>query len=165
MIASRPDDHRNRDLASQPRKSHAWRLALAVVLILIGIVGIFAICFPAQFKQQLEVSVLRQPTPYTQLFFSTPTALPQKLEVNHVNKFSFTVINNQGRSGTYRYTVTITGGKLQKVASQGSFVLGDSQSVTRIVGVVPKSRGTQYLIKVTLSGTADFIQFYSKTAK
>lgn len=165
MIASRPDDHRNRALAPQPPKRHAWRLALAVVLIVIGIIGIFAICFPTQFKQQLEVSVLRQPTPYTQLFFSDPTALPQKLEVDRVSRFSFTVINNQGRSGTYRYTVTITGGKLQKLASQGSFTLGDSQSVTRTVGVVPTSRGTQYLIKVTLSGTPDVLQFYSTTAK
>ncbi len=165
MIASRPDDHRNRDLAPQPPKRTAWRLALAVVLILIGIVGILAICFPAQFKQQLEVSVLRQPTPYTQLFFSDPAALPQKLEIDRVNKFSFTVVNNQGRSGTYGYTVTITDGKLHKVASQGTFTLGDSQSLTRTVGVEPTARGTQYLIRVTLSGTTDLIQFYSKTSK
>jgi hypothetical protein len=165
MIESRPDDHRNRALAPQPPKRPAWRLALAVVLVLIGIVGIFAICFPVQFKQQLEVSVLRQPTPYTQLFFSDSAALPQKLELGRVNNFSFTVVNNQGHSGTYRYTVTITGGKLHKLASQGTFTLGDSQSLTRTVGVVPTARGTQYLIKVTLSGTPDLIQFYGTTPK
>jgi hypothetical protein len=166
MIASRPDDDSwNRAPAPQPPNKPAWRIAAAVVLILIGILGLFAIFFPTQFKHQLDISVLRQPTSYTQLFFGDPAALPKKLEVDSVNKFSFTVINNQGHSAIYHYTVTITGAKVQKVAGQGSFTLGDSRSITRTVGVVPTARGIQYLVKVTLSGTADFIQFYSNTPK
>jgi hypothetical protein len=163
MIAPRPADRRDRTPAPQPSNKPPWRFAIAAVLALVGVIGIFAICFPAQFKHQLEISVLRQPTPYTQLFFGDPTALPKKLEVNRVNKFSFTVVNNQGHSATYHYTVTIGGAKPPKVADEGSFAIGDGQSVTRTVGVVPASGKTQYLIKVTLSGTVDFIQFYGNT--
>jgi hypothetical protein len=183
MISPRPDDRWNRAPAPQPNpapapqrnrapapppsppKKPAWQFALAAVLALIGIVGLLAVCFPTQFKHQLDISVFRQSTPYTQLFFSDPTTLPKKLEVGHPNKFSFTVINDQGHSATYHYTVTITGAKLQKVTSAGSFTLGDSQSITRTVTVVPTAKKTQYLIKVTLSGTVDFIQFYGDTPK
>jgi len=166
MITPRPDDRRTRAPAPpSPPNKPPWRFALTATLILIGIAGVLAICFPAQVKHQLEISVFRQPTPYTQLFFSNPTALPKKLEVGHQNKFSFTVVNDQGNSKAYRYTVTVTGGKLQKAAGAGTFTLGDGQSITRTVGVVPTSRGAQYLIKVALSGTADVIQFYSDTPK
>jgi hypothetical protein len=172
MITPRPDDRWNRASAQQSRtptplpespKRPAWQFAVAAVLTLIGIAGLLAIFFPVQFNHQLDISVFRQPTPYTQLFFSDPTTLPKKLEVGHANKFSFTVVNDQGHPATYRYIVTITGAKLQKVASQGSFTLGDSQSITRTVAVVPTARKTQYLVKVMLSGTVDFIQFYGDT--
>jgi hypothetical protein len=173
MITPRPDDRWNRVPAPQrsrtpapppqPPKKPAWQFVVAAVLMLIGIVGLLAIIFPTQFKHQLDISVFRQPTPYTQLFFSDPTTLSKKLEVGHANKFSFTVVNDQGHPATYRYIVTITGAKLQKVASQGSFALGDSQSITRTVEVVPIARKTQYLVKVTLSGTVEFIQFYGDT--
>src|ERR1700743_1493779 len=112
MIAPRPDDRRTRAPAPQSPDKPPWRFALAAVLTLIGIVGLLAIGFPAQFKHQLEISVFRQPTQYTQLFFSDPTALPKKLEVNRQNKFSFTVVNDQGHSATYHYTVTIAVAKL-----------------------------------------------------
>jgi len=167
MIAPRPDDRRTRAPAPPPSSTSKppWRFALTAALILIGIAGALAVFFPAQVKHQLEISVFRQPTPYTQLFFSNPTALPEKLEVGHPNKFSFTVVNDQGSSEAYRYTVTVTGGKLQRAASAGTFTLNDGQSVTRTSEIVPMSRGAKYLIKVTLSGTTDFIQFYGDTPK
>lgn len=136
-----------------------------VVLILVGILGIFAVAFPDQFRHQLEISVVRQPTPYTQLFFSDPAALPKKLTVGHANKFSFTIINNEGHSQTYHYTVTVTHAKSRTVASEGSLTLGDQQSSTQTVAVKPASRGSQYLIEVALSGTSDLIQFYGDTPK
>lgn len=163
MIAPRPGERRNLAPAPQRPNRPPWSIAAATVLILIGIVGIWAICFPAQFRQQLDVSVFRQPTPYTQLFFSKPTALPQALELNQANRFSFTVINNQGRPATYRYTVTISDTKQQQVSGAGSFTIGDSQRITRTVAVVPTARQTRYLVKVALSGTTDFIQFYGNT--
>jgi hypothetical protein len=168
MILSRPDDRQNRAPApsrsGNPGKPVWWRAAV-VVLMLVGILGIFAIVFPSQFKHQLEISVVRQPTPYTQLFFSDPATLPKKLTVGRANKFSFTVINNEGHTQSYHYTVTITGAKLRKVASEGSLTLGDGQSITRTAGVEPPSRGLQYRIEVALTGTADFIQFYGNTSE
>lgn len=136
-----------------------------MVLILVGILGIFAIVFPAQFKHQLEISVVRQPTPYTQLFFSNPATLPKKLMVGRVNEFSFTVVNDEGHSQTYHYTVTVTGPKSRKIASEGSLTLNDRQSTSQTVGVKTASRGSQYLIEVALTGTSDLIQFYGNTPK
>jgi hypothetical protein len=165
MILSRPDDRQYRAPAPPPPGKPTWWRAAVVVLLLVGALGIFAIVFPSQFKHQLEISVVRQPAPYTQLFFSDPATLPKKLTVGRANKFSFTIINDEGHSQSYHYTVTITDAKLQKIASEGSLTLGDGQSIVQTVGVEPPSRGSQYLIEVALTGTANFIQFYGNTAK
>jgi hypothetical protein len=135
-----------------------------VAAIVVGVVGIFAIVSPSQFRHQLEISVARQPNPYTQLYFTHPTALPKELKIDHVNTFAFTVINDQGHSATYRYIVTMTRAKSQTVVSTGYLTIGNNQQITRTVEVEPKSKRSQYLIKVTLSGTVDVIQFYGSTS-
>jgi hypothetical protein len=166
VILSRPDDRRSQVPASQPPNKRIWRIAAAVVLVFCVVTGVLAIGFPAQFKHQLAISIIRQPTPYTQLFFNDSTALPKQLKFDHLNKFTFTVINDQGRPENYHYIVTMTRVKSGKIVSisKGSLMVGNTKSVMQAVRVEPKFRKSHYLIKVTLSGTADFIQFYATTS-
>jgi hypothetical protein len=164
VILSRPDGRQDRAAPSQAPYKHVWRLAAVTVLIVIGVIGIFAIVFPTQFKHQLEISLIRQPTPYTQLYFTDPATLPKELKPGVVNKFAFTIINNEGHSEIYRYVVTMTRATSQTVVSTGSLTVGDNRQIMHTVGVEPRSKNSQYLIKVTLKGTVDSIQFYGSTS-
>jgi hypothetical protein len=163
---TRPVGHGNRVSESDPPSKRRWWLAATIVLVSAALVGGLALAFPKEFKHQLEISVVRQPTPYTQLFFSDPSALPQRLHVKRVNTFAITIINDQGRSELYHYTVTMAGAGSRKVVGTGSVVIGDSSSATRTIGVKPKSRKSRYLVTVVLSGDgiSEFIQFYGVTS-
>lgn len=163
VILSRPDERRNGVPASQPPNKRTWQLAGAVALLFVTVIGALAIAFPKQLAHQVEISVVRQPTPYTQLFFSDSAVLPKQLKVDRMNTFTFTVINDQGLSETYHYIVTMTSSKSREVVSQGSFTIINNASTRRSVAVKPKYRRSHYLITVALSGTADFIQFYGDT--
>jgi len=164
MISSKPSG-RSDGLSEPPqRRRITWRVALIGALIFAAIVGLLAICFPATFRHQLTISVARQPTPYTQLFFSSSTALPKKLVVNRASHVSFTVVNDEGHPTAYHYTVTISLRQGQKIASAGSFTLRDNQSITRTAIIKPTARKARYLIRISLDGTDNFIQFYASTA-
>lgn len=164
VILSRPDDRQSQISASQPPNKHTWRLALTVILAVIGVIGAFAVGFPTQLKHQLAISIVRQPTPYTQLFFSDPAALPKELKTDRTNKFAFTLINDEGRPETYDYIVTMTGAKSSEVVGMGSLTVRNNGQFTKTVGIKPKNKKTRYLIKVTLSDSVDFIQFYGITS-
>jgi hypothetical protein len=47
-----------------------------------------------QFVHQIEISVIRQPTLYTQLFFNDPSAIPSRLRLERPNRFAFTIVND-----------------------------------------------------------------------
>jgi hypothetical protein len=139
------------------------RVAVAMVLSFIGLfVGLF-VAFPRQFVHQLDISLVRQPTPYTQLFFNNPTALPSQLRVNRANKFAFTIVNDQGRSWLYRYTVTASTAGSSTVAGRGSLTIRNGRSLTCTVAVVPKLRKSRYLVTVVLNAPDQSIHFYGDT--
>jgi hypothetical protein len=145
-----------------PKKNNR-RVAVVAVLSFIGLfVGLF-VAFPRQFVRQVEISVVRQPTPYTQLFFNNPTALPSQLRVNRANKFAFTIVNDQGRSWLYRYTVTASTAGSSTVAGRGSLTIRNGGSLTCTVAVVPKLRKSRYLVTVMLDTPDQSIHFYGDT--
>jgi hypothetical protein len=145
-----------------PKKNNR-RVAVALVLSFIGLlVGLF-VAFPRQFVHQVEISIVRQPTPYTQLFFNNPTALPSQLRVNRANEFAFTIVNDQGRSWLYRYTVTASTTGSSTVAGRGSLTIRNGRSLTFTVAVVPKLRKSRYLVTVALDTPDQSIDFYGDT--
>ena len=79
-------------------KKKKGRLVAAAVLSCVGLLAGVATAFPQQFVHQIEISIFRQPAPYTQLFFSNPTAIPDRFNVDRPNRFVFTIVNDQGRS-------------------------------------------------------------------
>lgn len=148
----------------QPKKRKG-RLVTVIILILIfaGLLVGLITAFPRQFIHQVEISVVRQPTPYTQLFFSNPAMLPSVLHIDRRNTFIFTIVNDQGRSQLYRYTVTMSTTGSSTVASKGSLAISNGRSVTRAVAVVPRSRRSRFLISVVINATGQSIHFYGYT--
>jgi hypothetical protein len=158
---SSPDDQLR---SSRPRK--AWRIRRPFIVILSS-VGLLAALFaasPQQFVHQIEISVIRQPTPYTQLFFKDPAAIPSGLRLDRPNKFTFTIVNNEGQSSLYHFTVMMSTARLPTtVVAEGSLRLDDGGIGTRTVVFVPKKRRHRYLITVVLDGSGLSIHFYGET--
>jgi hypothetical protein len=148
----------------QPRKKSKRRIGIAVTLAVIGLVAGIGGAFPKQFMYQVDISLIRQPTPYTQLFFNNPTVLPSQLHIDRPSKFTFTIVNDQGRSQRYRYTVLVSTVKSFIVTSKGSLTIRNGGTATRTVALVPKSRRSRYLITVALDPTGQSIHFYGDTS-
>jgi hypothetical protein len=144
------------------RAKFGWQTAVAI-----GVVIILALCAAAtlskQFRHQIEISIVRQRNPYTQLYFTDPKALPAHLKVNKNNVFEFTIENNEGREFSYTYTVTLADSRSHAVASKATTTISDGQRTTRQVAVQPKDLNSTYLITVTLQGANQSIHFYATT--
>jgi hypothetical protein len=160
------DIYRDNRQAPRPvdnRPSHAkfgWQTAVTI-----GVVIILLFCAAAalskQFRHQIEISIVRQRNPYTQLYFADPKALPAHLQVNKSNVFEFTVENNEGRAFSYTYIVTLADSRSHAVASKATATISDGQSTTRQVSVQPKDLNSKYLITITLQGMNQSIHFYA----
>jgi hypothetical protein len=149
-----------RETKRRPRRKLPISIGLVGVAIVVGV----AVAFPKQIKYQIQISLFRQTTPYTQLFFTNPAALSSQLRVNDENKFSFTVINDQGDSRNYQYTVTMDDAGSKALVTQGVFTVKNGGTLTRSVLFEPKSHKTRYLITVKLNGLDQSIHYYGVTS-
>jgi hypothetical protein len=133
---------------------------LIIILILIAA----AASLSKQVRHQLELSIVRQPAPYTQLYFSHLAALPEKLKVDQKNTFDFTIINDENRSYHYTYSISLDDPKTHLVVSRETVTIDNGSSATRAVTVVPKDHKARYLITVALEGVNQSIHFYGQTS-
>jgi hypothetical protein len=149
-----------------PRKTTIgprWKLPISIGLIGVAIVAGLVVAFPSQIKYQIQISLFRQTTPYTQLFFTNPAALSSQLRVDHENKLSFTVINGQGQSRNYQYTVTVDDAGRKELVTHGALTVKNGGRLTRNVLFEPKFHKTRYLITVQLNGLDQSIHYYGVT--
>jgi hypothetical protein len=163
MLLRSPPQFKNRSPSLPLRKPQIARRIAIAVLIFAGLLTGLLIVFPRQFIHQVQISLIRQPTPYTQLFFSDPTALPTQLHVNRRDKFAFTIVNDEGRSQFYQYIVTMTPARSYVVVVKGTMALPNGGTGIRAVNVQPKFRQSRYLINVVIAGTGQSIHFYGDT--
>lgn len=145
-------------------KKFPWVVAITITLSFLVLIGGLAVAFPKQFVHQIGISIIRQTTPYTQLYFTDPAILPAQLRAGRDSKFAFTIQNSQGKDERYRYTVTMTGAGSSVVVLTGSVAIPNDRSVTYTVSVDPKSHRSRYLINVVLDGTGQSIHFYGDTS-
>lgn len=147
----------------EPEKKVGRVVAVIALCFITLIAGLYA-AFPDQFKRQVELSLIRQPTPYTQLFFSHPEALPAKLHIGKSNRFTFTIINDEGTSESFKYSVVVSTAKSVNVSRRGSVTIHNGSTASRAVAVVPRSRKSRYLITVILDASGQSIHFYGETS-
>jgi hypothetical protein len=141
-----------------------WKLPISIGLVGVTIVAGLAATFPNQVKYQVQISLFRQTTPYTQLFFTNPAALSSQLRVGDKNKLSFTVINDQGDSRSYQYTVTVDDAGRKELVTRGVFTVKNGGRLTRTVLFEPEFRKTRYLITVQLNGLDQSIHYDGVTS-
>ena len=116
-VAARPPDSgapTRSDGGQKPTARRWWPTVTALALLAVG-----ASLLSPYGRHQWALSLFRQPTPYTVLAFSRPTALPATAVANEPVGISFTVANHEGHAVDYRYEL-----------SAGS-VFGASSSGTR----------------------------------
>jgi hypothetical protein len=157
----------NQESLTIPRKTTIgprWKLPISIGLIGVAIVAGLAVAFPKQVGHQIQISLFRQATPNTQLFFTNPAALSRQLRVDEENKISFTVINDQGSSRNYQYTVTVDDAAGKELATRGVFTVKNGGALSRNVLFEPKSHKTKYIVTVELNGLNLSIHYYGATS-
>jgi hypothetical protein len=117
------------------------------------------LAFPHQIAHQITLSVTKQPTPFTELYFSNPNGLPKSLSLSRPNLFRFTVVNHEGRDAVYSYVVTLASSYGNSTITQGRIDLSNGMSATRLVDVRPTHGATEYVTTVSLQGRSETIRF------
>jgi hypothetical protein len=149
--------------AELPAKRRRKRTAIAILLFAVALITWLAATFPKQVRHQIEISLFRQPTPYTQLFFTQPDSLPSQLRIDRPNKFSFTIVNDEERPENYGYSVILSTVGSRSVAKAGSLFVASGDSTARTITVVPRARRSRYQITVVLDAGGQSIHFYGET--
>jgi hypothetical protein len=136
---------------------HASRwVALAAACTVAIALGI---AFPHQIAHQIALSTTREPTPFTELYFSDPNSLPRLLSISRPNIFGFTVVNHEGRSATYSYVVTLASSHGASSIAHGRVDVKDNEHDTIVISMGSIRRATQYSITVSLLGRSEAIWF------
>jgi hypothetical protein len=131
--------------------------AIAAAVALTGLTA-FAWESPAVRKQITE-SVARQPTPYTELYFTDHTNLPAFLSTASTNEFAFTIGNHEGKALSYPYVVTATSSQGTTKVASGKVQVVSGRLVSTSVSFLAAAPATQYVITVQLSGRPEMIHF------
>jgi Protein of unknown function (DUF1616) len=148
----------------QSRRGNTRRRAgIAVGFTALLLAVALAAAFPKQLKHQWELSVVRQQTPYTQLYFTAPASIPSSLTAGQRNTFDFTIENDEGRAYSYTYVVTLKDSRAQQVSKE-TVTVNSGATVTRAVTVVPKDKDSRYLVSVAIPSLNQSIQFYGETS-
>jgi hypothetical protein len=138
-------------------KKH-WRALLILAASLA--VGAFVVGLSSSdFRMQVVNSTTRQPTSFTELYFTNARSLPKDLRGEGPFTFQFTIANHEGRGVDYSYLVTAadTGGITP--ITRGALVVESGQSTPLSVSFVPGRIDTIYLVTVQLVGRPETIRF------
>ena len=139
---SRPSDA-SRSVDDQATGARRWWPTLATLLV-IG-VGL-SLLVPAG-RRQWAISIIRQPTPFTALYFDHPTALPSTVTNGQRVNFMFSIANHEENPLNYPYTVVVSPSN------------GQSVPTTRTAFVAPgKSRSLAVTVEVACSASPCRVQ-------
>lgn len=147
-----------------PRKKTSLPLYIGIGLIIFILAAAVASMLSKSLRHQIALSIVRQPTPYTQLYFSHAGTLPEQLKIDQKNTFDFTIANDESRAYRYTYTVTLDDSRSHSVVSTETVTIDDGGDVTRPVTVVPKDHKAKYLVTIALEGMNQSIHFYGETS-
>ncbi|HLL67805.1 MAG TPA: hypothetical protein VK453_19130 [Micromonosporaceae bacterium] len=109
--------------------------------------------------RQYQLSFVRQPTPYTELFFADPEQLPTESGNAKPTEFLFVVRNREGKAVEYRYVSRIVRAGTPMEIGRGSFVLSNGQTATRAVLMPATRSGERFVVSVALVDRPEVINF------
>ena len=140
------------------RTRWCWRVLAGAA----GLASAISLLVPAG-RHQWALSLLRQPTRYTVLYFDRATVLQDRVSLGQPVDFAFTVGNREGRALRYRYVISAYplgsgGGRPLQLAESAKLVpAGSNWSVS--VTVRPRCGGSPCRIQVALPGHPETIDF------
>jgi hypothetical protein len=140
------------------RKARRWWPILApLILVVVGA----SLLVPAG-RHQWALSLFRQPTHYTALYFDQAADLPATSVANRPFKVSFSVSNNEGHVVVYHYVLSATSSGIFHVLQESARTVSAGATWTVITVVRPTCRTTPCRIEVSLPGYPETIAFLVK---
>jgi hypothetical protein len=145
--------------SGQRRHSRSATGTLLWIGVVCVVIAGICVALPHQVARQLSLSFTRQPTPFTELYFPHPRALPISLTVTHPTPFSFKVVNHEGADRVYPYVVQLISAQDSSTIAQGRLRIANDRGVTTTVDILPPHSDTEYEVRVTLPGRPEVIHF------
>jgi hypothetical protein len=110
-------------------------------------------------RHQWDLSLFRQPTDSTALFFNEAWALPKTAVARAPLTVSFTIGNDEGRTVKYRYVLSVRGGGRTRVFGQSARTVA-AGTTWRVATVIrPVCRTSHCQVEVSLPGYPETIYF------
>jgi hypothetical protein len=131
-----------------------WPLLLPLALLAVAL----SLATPAG-RHQWAVSIIRQPTQYTELSFNNAAALPATATQNEPIKISFTIGNNQGQAVSYRYVVSESPATTSKSLYSAEKTIPTGTKLTIPITVRPTCPSSPCKIAISLPGHPETIDF------
>jgi hypothetical protein len=140
--------------SGQPRMRRWWPTLTVLALLAIG-----ATFLSPTGRHQWALSLFRQPTPYTVLSFTYPSALPSIAIVNEPIRISFTVVNREDREIDYRYVVSSNAGSDSRVLRVAARAVAAGAAWTVSTTIRPRCGASRCRVEVSLPGHPETIDF------
>jgi hypothetical protein len=150
-------------VAGAPRSRHRYagrpvRAAVTAVAALVVLSGAVVVGFgPGAVARQLELSFVRQPTSFTELYFADPTTVTGPGHGG--SAFAFAVRSHEVREVTYHYEATVRAAGTTRTFGTGTFTLAPGGEATRVVTLPPLAAGTRFTATVRLVDRPESIDF------
>jgi hypothetical protein len=131
-----------------------WPIVLPVTVLAIAV----SLILPAG-RHEWALSMFRQPTPYTALSFSNPTALPRSVSGSEPIRLSFQVVNQEGHTVNYRYILSVLRGSHSAVLANSVKPVAPGADWNVSATVRPACGKSECRITVSLPGYPETIDF------
>lgn len=139
---------------AEPRGRRWW-----LVIAPIAVAALAATFILPAARHEWAVSIFRQPTPYTALSFSRPSALPREIATGKPLSISFVIDNQESRTLQYRYVVSESSPGVSGTLARATRSVEAGRRSTVHVVVRPTCLVSPCRIQVSLPGNPETIDF------
>lgn len=140
---------------------HPFRVATAACMLA---VAAFAVARPAWVGHQLALSFNPRPAHYSEIFFPNPAAVPGHLAVGVPTHVPFAIVNREGHTVKFTYSVVVTAPGIHHLAEQHQVVIGNNEKAVLIASFELKEPDALYAVRILLAKPVEFIEFHGRTA-
>lgn len=137
-----------------PRRRRWWPVIAPLALVLLAV----SLLSPTG-RHEWALSLFRQPTRFTALFFNDPAALPSGAVAGQLLPVSFSIANSEGRTLGYRYVIaeSWSGGSTVLKTAATTISAGRTAAVSTLIR--PSCAQSPCRIEISLPGHPEKIDF------
>jgi hypothetical protein len=108
-------------------------------------------------RHQWALALIRQPTPYTALWFDNAAALPTAAVSGRQMTVSFSVANHEGKVVAYRYLISEEAGGKSQLLAEASRAVSANRTWAVSAQIRPSCRSSPCRLTVSLPGHPETI--------